>query len=176
MIRVNINENFPIIVALWDEETGENASGQVVSYDVRDMDDVVLSPPINGLLTESTVASGIYRETISINDAGQYICYTTCSGFYSSSEEIIVNSENIYDLTKQNMNHNLSVEDVLRTNSTPTASQTTRKVSLNVTDYLITKVKGDSDTDWDNPVASGIMYAWYRSTADEVPYKMADQI
>jgi len=39
MIRVDIGETFPITVALWDEETGKNASGQTVYYDVRDMSD-----------------------------------------------------------------------------------------------------------------------------------------
>lgn len=104
MIRADINENFMISVALWDETTGENASGKIVYYDMRDNDDVVLSPAVNGVLIESTVTSGIYSEELSIGEPGGYICYTTCSGFFSGQEEIIINSDNIYDLVDQNYN------------------------------------------------------------------------
>ena len=102
MYRVDKDESFVITVALWDEETGENASGQTVYYDVRDDSDSPLVPALNGTLVESTATSGIYRTTLSISDSGRYICYATCSGFFDSSEEIIVNPENIYELTKQN--------------------------------------------------------------------------
>ena len=172
MIRADISENFPITVALWDEETGQNVSGQTVYYDVRTMADASLSPPLAGTLTESTVTSGIYRTTLSIDTAGEYVCYATCSGFYSSTEEILINPESIYDLAKQNRHYNISVEDVVRTNGVPTASQAVRNVPLNRTDYVITKIKDDSDSDWSSTTASGIVYAWYNSTDDTVPFKM----
>jgi len=63
MIRVNIGESFIITVALWDEDTGLNASGRTVYYDVRDVNDTALSPPLNGVLPESTTESGIYRKS-----------------------------------------------------------------------------------------------------------------
>lgn len=172
MIRVDKGESFPITVALWDEYTGENASGQTVYYDVRDMSDAVLAPPINGIMSESTVTSGIYKTTATISTAGRYICYATCSGFFDSSEEILVNPENIYELTKQNRHYNISVEDVVRTNASPTSSQAVRYVPLNKTDYIITEIKGDGDGDWSTTTVSGLIYAWYESTDHNVPFKM----
>jgi hypothetical protein len=173
MIRVNVNEAFPITVALIDETQGIAATGQTVYYDVRlQPTDSALSPPLNGLLTESTVEPGIYTTMQSIDTAGTYLVYATCSGFITNTEEIIVNTENIYEVIKQNRHYNTSVEDVIRTNATPSASQTIRKVGLNKTDYVVTSIKGNSDSDWSGTVASGIVYAWYRNEDDVVPFKM----
>ena len=174
MIRVDKGEFFPITVALWDESTGINASGRTVYYDVRDDNDNVLTPPLNGALTESTTATGVYYTTLSIDDAGEYICYAYCTGFFSSSEEILVNPENIYELTKQNRHYNISVEEVVRTNPLPTASQNARHVGVNRTDYIITKIKGNSDSDWSSTTVSGIVYAHYNSMIDELPFKMGE--
>jgi hypothetical protein len=172
MIRVDINETFPIAVSLIDEETGALATGKTVLYDVRYVTDDPLVPPISGTLIESTVEPGIYKSTGSISAPGQYIIYATCSGFVSSTEEIIVNPENIYVLTKQNRHYNISVEDVIRENPVPTSSQTTRKVPMGMTDYIITKIKKDDQPDWDTTTTSGITYAWYRELDDRAPYKM----
>lgn len=172
MIRTDIGESFVISVALWNEESGENASGQTVYYDVRDNNDDSLIPPVSGTLIESIVTSGIYTETLTLNIAGNYICYATASGFFSSSEEIIVNPENIYDLTKQ---YNVFVEDVTRTNITPTASQTVRNVPLGETDFIINKIKKSSESDWTTTTISGIAWAWYKSVTDALPYKMASE-
>ena len=172
MIRVNIGESFIITVALWDEDTGLNASGRTVYYDVRDVNDTALSPPLNGVLPESTTESGIYRKSLTINTPGEYVCYATSIGFYSSTEEIIVNPENIYDLVKQNRHYNVSVEEVLRTNSPATASQVARNVPLNSTDYIMTIIKGDDDSDWGSTTVSGIIHAHYRSITDSLPFKM----
>lgn len=174
MVRIDIGESFPITVALWDEATGQNASGRIVYYDVRDDNDNPLSPTLNGILVESTTTSGIYQTTLSIDVAGEYICYVYSDEFYSSSEEIIVNSENIYDVVKQTHNYNISVEDVLRTTDPgdETASQLTRKVPYLKTDYIVTSIRADGAVDWSNPVASGIVYAWYTSIIDTQPYKM----
>jgi hypothetical protein len=172
MIRVDRGESFPITVALWDEDTGLNASGRTVYYDIRDTSDNPLSPPLNGVLSESTTESGIYRDSLTINTAGKYICYATSIGFYSSTEEIIVNPESIYDLVKENRHYNISVEEVLRTNPTANASQIARNVGLQKTDYIITKLKGDTDSDWSGTVTSGTVYAHYRGITDDLPYKM----
>jgi len=173
MIRVDINEIFPIVASVIDENSSQLIPNQTVYYEIRDINDQILSPPASGILPESSVEVGIYRTYTSIPANGSYICYCTASGFVVGSEEIIVNSENIYDLTKQNRHYNISVEDVIRTNSSPNAFQLTRNVPLNKTDYVITKIKLDSNSDWnDDTVASGIVYAYYRSILDSVPYKM----
>ena len=174
MIRADIDERFVVVVALWDEVTGVNASGRTVYYDIRDEADTPLSPPMNGALPESTVVSGIYKKAMSINTPGEYVCYATCDEFYSNTEEIIINPENIYNLTKSNRNYNISVEDVPRNNAVANASQTVRKVPLGSTDYIITYVKSDDEEDWDSTTSSGVSYAHYRSITDSLPYKMAD--
>ena len=172
MIRVDKNEQFPITVALIDEGTGQNVSGETVYYDVRYTDDLPLSPPVSGTLIESTVEGGIYRTTAIISESGTYIIYATCSGFNNNVEELIVNEESIYDVTKQTQNYNISVEDVLRTTVSGNASQIARNVPLNKTDYIVTWIKADDDLDWSNPVASGIVYAHYQSITDDLPYLM----
>jgi len=174
MIRVDRYEQFPILVQLVDEQAGTLATGQTVYYDIRNAtDDSSLFPPVAGTLTESLVEPGLYRTVIDgIPAGGQYLIYATCSGFITNSEELIVNPENIYELTKQNRHYNISVEDVIRENTTPTASQTTRKVPLGRTDYVLTWIKYDDEEDWCDTTTSGITYAWYRDVTDTVPYKM----
>lgn len=174
MIRVDISEQFPILVSLIDENTGQLAGGQTVYYDIRKMDDSSLSPPVAGTLTESSVESGIYRTEVSISTAGEYVVYATCSGFITNTEEVIVNPESIYELEKQNRHYNISVEDVIRENAVATPSQTIRKVDVGNTDYVISWIKRDSDTTWSGTTTSGITYAWYRDVSDKVPYKMGD--
>ncbi len=173
MIRVDIGESFIVSVALWNEVTESNSSGRTVYYDVRDDNDAVLSPTVSGVLTESTVTSGIYFKELSIDTPGNYIFYATCSDFFSSSEEIIINPENIYDLVKQNRHYNISSEEVIRTNGSATPSQTARSVELLRTDYIITRIKGNSDADWGSTTVSGVVYAWYKTLGDDLPYKMA---
>lgn len=173
MIRVNVNEAFPITVALIDEAQGIAATGQTVYYDIRlQPADTALSPPLNGVLSESTVEPGIYTTMQTIDTPGTYLVYATCSGFITNTEEIIVNQENIYEVIKQNRHYNTSVEDVIRENAIATTSQTLRKVGMGKTDYVLTMIKGNSDSDWSGTVASGVVYAWYRDEGDSVPYKM----
>lgn len=175
MIRTNQGEQFPILVSLLDEGSGSLSSGRTVYFDIRDMLDNEIYPPVSGTLTESTIEPGIYKTTATIEPAGTYIIYCTCSGFISNTEEVIVNQENIYEVTKQNRVYNTYVEDVVRTTASgnETASQIIRKVGYGKTDYIITKIKEDTDANWDNPVSSGIAYAHYNSTVDDLPYKMS---
>ena len=173
MFRVEILESFPVVVSLIDEATGQLATGQNVSYDIRRPDDSSLSPPISGILVESTVQPGIYKTTESISLPGQYIIYATCSGFVSSTEEVIVNPENIYELVKQTRSYNISVEDVIRENSVPTSSQAARNVPLGYTDYILTIIKKDNQPDWSTTTTSGLVYAHYRTLDDKVPFRMA---
>jgi len=171
MIKVDKNEEFPVSVALFDECAGELSSGQTVYYDIRDANtDASLVPAINGTMVESTAEPGVYKVVESIPTAGEFLFYATCSGFVPNTEDIVVNEESLYDLTKA---HNVSVEDVPRTNATPTASQIVRNVGLNRTDYIIHRIKDDSDPDWTTATVSGVIYAHYRSTDDSLPYKMA---
>jgi len=174
MIEANKNESFPIAVTLIDEETGGLASGEQVFYDLRTMEDLPLSPPISGTLEESTVTQGVYKAEVSIPDSGIYICYATCSGFYAGTEEIVINDESLYELSKTNSPHNLSVIDMPRTtvSGNATASQVARNVPYGKTDYIISIIKRDSDVDWSNPVTSGISYAHYRTSDDDLPFMM----
>lgn len=174
MIRVNINETFPIAATLLDETTNSPATGKTVYYDVRKQPgDQVLSPPLNGLLIESTVEPGIYSTLASVNEAGSFIIYATCSGFLSNTEELVVDTSSLADLVKQNRNYNTSVEDVIRSTAIPTASQAARNVPLGLTDYILTEIKADVDSDWSGAtIASGIVYAHYRDLSSTVPYKM----
>ena len=172
MIRVNTGEAFPILVSLLDETTGSLVSGQMVTYDIRTVDDSVLSPPVSGTLIESTVSPGLYKITETLSNPGVYICYATCSGYLTNTEEIMVNEYNIYDMMRSNRHYNISVEDVTRSTVTPTESQVARNVPFNKTDYILTKIKGDDALDWTNPIASGIIYAWYESIDSSTPFRM----
>ncbi len=172
MIRADTNEILPIVAALIDEGTGDFVSGESVFYDVRHAeDDSELLPTISGTLVESSVKSGIYRTTISIPNAGAYICYMSCSDFLTGTEDLIINPENIYELTKQNRNYNIFVEDVVRTTISGNYGQTVRKVPSGATDYILTKIKSDGSVDWSDPsTVSGSVWAWYGSTTDSLPY------
>jgi hypothetical protein len=174
MIRVSINETFPIAATLIDEATNAPATGQTVYYDVRKQPgDQALVPPLSGTLTESTVEPGIYSTLASVAEVGSYIIYANCSSFLSNSEELIVEDGNLAELIKQNRHYNTSVEDVIRTTATPTASQAARNVPFGLTDYILTEVKADDSLDWaGGTIASGIVYAHYRIVTDTVPYKM----
>jgi hypothetical protein len=172
MIRVDIDEQFPVSVQLLNERTNRLVKYRTVGYEVLDVDDNPLIPPVSGTMTESTSTRGIYNTEISLSSAGRYIFYATCSGFSENAEEILVNPENIYELTKQNRHYNIGVEEVLRTNAIATASQTTRNVALNKTDYVINRIKMDSDSYWNGTTVSGNIYAWYRNLGDDIPYKM----
>ncbi len=176
MITVNVNESFLLTVGLVDEETSTAVSEEQVYYDIRKQPgDVELATPVSGTLIESEVQPGIYSVTQTIDTAGTYIAYATCSGFITSTESITVNEENIYDLVKSSRHYNLSVEEVLRENTLPTASQSNRNVALNATDYIITKIKGDTDSNWDTTTVSGIVYAHYLSVSSPLPYKMGSE-
>ena len=174
MKRANVNEIFLIVVSLIDETVAEMGTGETVYYDVRKQPgDTVLSPALSGTLTESTVEPGIYKTLVSIDDPGSYLVYATCSGFLVESEELVINEDNIADLVKQNRHYNISVEDVVRENTIATTSQTVRKVALGNTDYIINRIKSDTDSNWTTTTVSGVIYAWYRNESDDVPYKMS---
>jgi len=176
MIRVDVNETFPIGVQLVDEVAGTAATGKTVYYDIRQQPgDVPLTPTLSGILPESTTEPGIYSTLISIDEAGSYINYATCAEFVSNSEEIVVNAENIYHVVKSTHQYNISVEDVVRENAAANASQIVRNVPLNATDYIINRVKPDGATDWSTTTISGNVWAWYRSTSDSLPYKMGPE-
>lgn len=167
MIRVNVNETFPITVALIDETLGVAATGKTVYYDIRlQPADTPLAPPLTGILSESTVEPGIYTSMETIDTPGTYLVYATCSGFLPNTEEVIVSYN-------YNRHYNTSVEDVIRSSAIPTASQTVRNVGLGKTDYVVTRIKPDSAANWSDPATvSGVIYAHYRTIDDDVPYLM----
>lgn len=176
MIRANVNENFPITVSLVDYTEGIMGTGKEVYYDFRHAStDTPLTPTMSGLLPESSVEPGVYSKLFSIDTEGDYIVYTSCSGFMSGAEDVVITTDEhaeLSDLIKQNRHYNLSVEEVIRENAVATASQTTRKVALGNTDYIVNKIKLDSDNDWSGTTVSGLVYAWYKSESDDVPYLM----
>jgi hypothetical protein len=96
MIRVNVADIFPIAISLVDISDNP-IIGETVYYDIRHTDDSALNPPNNGILIESTVASGIYKQNVSIDTAGTYICYITCSNYPTHTKSIIVNQETVAD-------------------------------------------------------------------------------
>lgn len=172
MIEVNKHEPFPITVSLLDEELATLISGQVVYYDVRTLTDDPLSPSISGTLTESSVKEGVYKAEISIPESGSYICYFSSTEFITGTEEIRISDENIYELAKSNRPYNIAVMDVTRTTASGSGSQDARNVPVDKTDFVASAVKLDSDEDWSTPVASGISYAHYKATSDDLPYLM----
>jgi len=175
MIEADKNELFPITVSLFDDNTAELVTGKTVVYDVRTIDDMQLTPPVSGSLTESTVEGGIYKKELSIPDSGSFICYATCSGFISSTEEIVINEVNSVDVSKYNLPYNISVIDVPRTTISGTTSQINRRVSVGDTDYVVTLIKRDEDLDWSSPVSSGVSYAHYTSMDSDLPYMMGGE-
>ena len=96
MIRVSTVDTFPLVVELKDSSDAP-LSGRTVSYDIRYTNDVELSPPNNGVLSESTVASGIYKKDINISTAGTYVCYITSPGIPTITKDIIVDAESVAD-------------------------------------------------------------------------------
>ena len=175
MIEVNKNELFPIVVSLLDESRGELMGSRTVTYDIRTINDNHLIPPVTGTLSESSVENGIYKTELSLSEAGSYICYATCSGFISSTEEILINEVNPVDVFKYNLPYNISVIDVPRTTISGTTSQINRGVSVGDTDYVVTLIKRDDDLDWSNPVSSGVSYAHYTSMSSNLPYMMGGE-
>jgi hypothetical protein len=123
-------------------------------------------------LIESTIENGIYKTNVSLPEAGNYICYAKADGFLAGAENIVISSESYSDIAKYSLPHNISVIDVPRTSTSGTVSQTIRKVAVGNTDYIVTVVKRDTDINWNNPVASGVNYAWYDSMEANLPYMM----
>lgn len=171
MIEATKNELFPITVSLFDEETATLIAGQEVVYDIRYINDTPLSPPISGTLTESSVEGGIYKTEVSLPTAGSFICYAFCTGFITSTEDIVINDESAVEVAKYNLPHNISVIDVVRTDDS-NPSQLSRNVPLGKTDYIVTLIKRDDDLDWSNPVSSGTSYAHYTLQDQDRPYMM----
>ncbi len=123
------------------------------------------------------LSEGHYRAEFTPNETGTWYM-TVYHGDYfpwGKSDDILVYASDFDTVTasvKQNRNYNVSVEDVIRENISSTASQTARSVSRGRTDYIVTQIKGDDTTTWSGSTTSGISYAWYRTVADTIPYKI----
>ncbi len=126
------------------------------------------------------LSGGHYRSEFIPNEVGTWYLtlYHDIYFPWGKSDDILVYAsdfDTVTALVKQNRNYNVSVEDVIRENVSSTASQTARNVSMNQTDYIITRIKGDEDTTWSGTTISGVSHAWYRYTADTIPYRMGSQ-
>ena len=77
--------------------------------------------------------------------------------------------DDIGKLIKQVRQWNISTEDVLA-NSVISS----RNVAIGKTDYVLIKIKEDSDPDWSNPIREEKIYAWYRYVGDDRPYYMGE--
>jgi len=97
VIRVHTSDSFPITSTIIDEFNNQ-VSGESIYFDVRYMDDNHLNPPNTGKFIESTVASGIYIANVTIDTAGSYICYVTCSGFPTTAKEVLVEEKKVSEL------------------------------------------------------------------------------
>lgn len=106
MIKVVASEIFPITSTILDENNNV-VSGEQVNYDIRYLNDTPLNPPINGLLIESTIASGVYTNTLSISDPGNYYCYISCSGYNTTVAEIQVEE---FTVAEQIWQHEKAIE------------------------------------------------------------------
>ncbi len=53
-----------------------------------------------------------------------------------------------------------------------TTIQAVRKVGIGRLDYVVLKVKKNSDTNWDSPLDEQTLYAWYYNLGEQNPYKL----
>jgi hypothetical protein len=91
MIRAGVSEIFPITATLIDEINSVVSTGNVVLYEIRQQpNDTPLTPILSGVFVESATTPGIYIATLVINEIGSYVVYVSCSGFTTSTEEIII--------------------------------------------------------------------------------------
>ena len=165
MLSVNVNESFYLTVVLVDDDS--MGSGENVSFTVLDnADNVILS----GTLDESPQFSGTYSKEISLPSPGDFRAYYTVQGYPTGIEYIKVEQESLADLIKQNRQTNMSVENVLATQDIPN-----RNVAVGRTDYVIIRIKRDSDTNWDSPITTRRLYAWYAQMGDDQPVYMGEE-
>jgi len=50
-----------------------------------------------------------------------------------------------------------------------------RNVAVGRTDYVIIRIKRDSDTNWDSPITTRRLYAWYAQMGDDQPVYMGEE-
>lgn len=77
--------------------------------------------------------------------------------------------DGIGKLIKQVRQWNIATEDVLATVVIPN-----RNVAIGKTNYILIKIKEDSDSDWSNPIREEKIYAWYKYVGDDRPYYMGE--
>ena len=165
MIRVDLGEKFSIMATLVDEDSmGEGLS---VYYGIKNSVDTTVD---FGSLVEDTTYSGIYSKYVTINSAGNYKVFYKSDGYASGVEEVIVTENSLATLIKQVRQHNMSVENILATTNIPS-----RNVAAGKTDYIIIKIKNDSDIDWSNPISERKVYSHYHNLGDDQPYYMGKE-
>ena len=165
MIRVDAGEQFSIMATLVDE--GSMGEGLSVYYSIKSSAGMVID---SGGLTEDTTYSGIYSKYVTINVVGNYKVFYGSVDYASGAEEVIVTEESLAKLIKQVRQHNMSMENVLATVNIPA-----RNVAIGKTNYVIIKVKNDSDVDWSSPISERRVYSHYRNMGDDQPYYMGEE-
>lgn len=170
MIKSSIDELFTLMVSIVDQNELP-ITGADVYYNIRTLDDAQLTPAVSGTLSESSMTEGVYSTELAISTADSYIGYIYGTGFATVAKNIMIYDESLESIFQSSLLHNLLVETVVREGSA-TTSQMLRNVGVGKTDYVITKAKRQSDTDFTSPVGSGISYAYYRSPYSDKPYLM----
>lgn len=165
MIRIDAGEQFSIMAVLVDEDS--MGGGVPVYYTIKNSHDVVID---SGTLIEDTTYSGIYTKYVTISAAGNYKVFYKSSGFSSGVEEIIVRKEALSELIKQMRQHNISMENVSAIDNI-----SSRNVAIGKTNYIIIKIKNDSDVDWSNPVSERKVYFHYKNMGDDQPYYCGEE-
>lgn len=172
MIKASYDEEFTLTASVVDIDDGMVSSVDVVCEIWTDDEANLIDGPVS--MTESTVASGVYIYTTFIDQSeyntygSQYRAYFITGGEYANGAEDIAIHDRSYDIGEHG---NLSVENVLVIGSEIPGTNP-RNLSAGVTNFVKTKIKLGSDSNWDSASPTFLVYAWYNAVGDLIPYKM----
>ena len=171
MIKASYDEDFTLTTSVISDEG--MVSGVSVVCEIWTEDDATLiDGPVT--MTESTVASGIYRYTTFIDKSeyetygSNYRAYFVTNVDYTNGAEDIAIHDRSYDIGEHG---NLSVENVLVIGSEIPGTNP-RNLSAGVTNFVKTKIKKGFDANWDSATPTFLVYAHYNAVGDTIPYKM----
>lgn len=141
-------------------------------YDVESYDLDNIKSDTDNLISQNLLTiEGLTTLTSSVSINGITIAanLTGINGLTTRLDNTTYGLDALSALVKQNRQGNISLEDVKATEE-----DATRKVAIGVTDHLILRVKADGDTDWESPISTKYLYAWYNTLGDEVPIEMKE--
>jgi hypothetical protein len=107
--------------------------------------------------------------------------YSTNDNFIEDIEDAVWNAQlsnhqvsgsfgaELISLIKQNRQYNIYFEEVRATSDIAS-----RKVASGQVSHIIFKLKKEEDSDWTSPVASGTLFAWYKTIGDISPQYMRE--